>query len=81
MFTVEVYAVVRHFVCVEGNCRREAALALGLHRETVLILAPAGRHAPCWPNNAGRDRQNEPHLPKTSVKTISAADCAVLIPG
>src|SRR5215210_5724840 len=38
MFAVEVYAVVRRFVFVEGHSRREAARVFGLSRETVLKM-------------------------------------------
>lgn len=35
MYAVEVYAVVRRFVFIEGNSQREAARVFGLNRETV----------------------------------------------
>jgi hypothetical protein len=38
MFAVEVYAVIRRFVYVEGKSRREAARILVLSRETVLKM-------------------------------------------
>ena len=35
MFTVELYAKVRHAVMIEGLSRREAAKRFGIHRNTI----------------------------------------------
>src|ERR1700681_415355 len=35
MFTVELYAKVRHAVLIEGVSRREAAKRFGIHRNTI----------------------------------------------
>ena len=35
MFTVELYAKVRHAVMVEGLSRREAVKRFGIHRNTI----------------------------------------------
>src|SRR3981081_728643 len=35
MFTVELYAKVRHAVMIEGLSRREAANRFGIHRNTI----------------------------------------------
>ena len=35
MFTVELYAKVRHAVMIEGLSRREAAKRFGVHRNTI----------------------------------------------
>ena len=35
MFTVELYAKVRHAMMIEGLSRREAAKRFGIHRNTI----------------------------------------------
>jgi transposase len=35
MFTVELYAKIRHVVMVDGLSRREAAKRFGVHRNTI----------------------------------------------
>ena len=35
MFTVELYAKIRHAVMVDGLSRREAAKRFGVHRNTI----------------------------------------------
>ena len=49
MFAAEVYAAVRHFVFVEGNCLLEAARFFGAESrdavEDVAVLVAAGLYA------------------------------------
>ena len=35
MFTVELYAKIRHAVMIDGLSRREAAKRFGVHRNTI----------------------------------------------
>ncbi len=45
MFTVELYAKIRHAVMVKGPSRREAAKRFGIHRDTITKMLSFFRSA------------------------------------